>query len=134
MTHVSQKKMEIQASRRIKKNLVNVLKVREGLILESLLTPTETTMLAKRLALIVMLERECTSYEICKMLNVSISTVLRFEQMLKAGVFRHIQQELAKKKPLSFLEFIEVMLSRGPYGASQAKRKRIAQLKSRLWA
>lgn len=134
MTHLSKQPMDVKTSLRIKKNLLNALKVHKGRIIEELLTPTEFVMLAKRLALIIMLTRKYSSYQICKTLNVSISTVLRFDHMLESGVFKCIQRELASKKAVSFLEFMEVFLSRGPYGAEREKRRRMADIKRRLWA
>lgn len=134
MTHLSKQPMDVKTSLRIKKNLLNALKAHRSRIVEELLTPTEFVMLGKRLAIIIMLTRAYSSYQICKTLKVSISTVLRFDHMLKSGVFKHMQRELAGKKAVSFLEFMEVLLSRGPYGADPEKRRRIADIKRRLWA
>src|SRR3989344_9040776 len=131
MTHVSQRTLATNTSRRIKKNLINALGGKDGVIIESLLTPTETTMLAKRLAMIVMLERKYSSYEIGKGLNVSISTVLRFERMLRAGVFRAIQRILRSKKKVSLLELLELTFVR--HGNAKHKRS-MADIKRRLWA
>ena len=131
MTHVSRHALGAKTSIRIKKNLIAALGQQEGILIESLLTPTETLMLAKRLALIVMLERGYSSYQIHKSLNMSISTIFRFEHMLGAGVFRPIQRILKGKKKVSLLELLELTFTR--YGDAQHK-KRLADIKRRLWA
>ena len=53
-------------------------------------TPTERLMLAKRLALIVMLDRGYSFIQIQKILKLSPTTVARFWRMKKEGAFGSI--------------------------------------------
>lgn len=126
MTHISKRKIASSISVRIKRNFIVAATQGRGLMLECLLTPTETLMLAKRLAMIVMLQRGDSTYRIATTLGVSVSTVLRFEQMLEARVFRPVQQEIRKRnRPL--LDVLELLLSAGlpsPAGLRTSKRLR----------
>ncbi|MEK7600936.1 MAG: Trp family transcriptional regulator [Patescibacteria group bacterium] len=104
--------MKPALSIRIKKNLMSASTRNRGVMLECLLTPTETTMLAKRLAMIVMLERGDSSYHISRSLRVSDSSVQRFRRMLDAGLFKPVVREL-RKKNRSLLDVLELILSAG---------------------
>ncbi len=112
MAHVSSKKLRAKTSIKIKRNLVLAVGQDEGRIIECLLTPTETTMLAKRLAMIVLLERGDSAYRIGKLLNVSVSTAERFHKMHGSGVFKPVSRILRKRKR-TFLDLLELVLSAG---------------------
>ena len=67
--------------------------------LNEFFTPSEKIMLAKRLALIVMLKRGYGFTAIRKTLKMSESTVTKFWKFLRQSKFSFIQEkELAKKK------------------------------------
>lgn len=97
---------------RIKRNLMIAAVKRDGAIIESLLTPTETLMLAKRLAMIVMLDRGDSTYRVSKSLGVSVSSVCRFQHMLDAGLFKPILRSI-RKKHRSTLDILELLLAAG---------------------
>lgn len=114
MSHVSKKFLKPKVSVQVKKNFFEVImSPRNRRVLESLLTPTETLMLAKRLGVLVMLEQGHTTYRIEKTLKVSISTVVRLDRARQAGVFRPIQKTFGQKDTLTFSEHLELVLAAG---------------------
>ena len=133
MTHVSKQKMRPGTSVQIKKNFFSVVMApRNRRILESLLTPTETLMLAKRLGILVMLEQSHSSYRIEKTLKVSISTVVRLDRARQAGVFNPIRKAFGQQDTLSFSEHLELILAAGmPSIAGPRHQKRLNELRGR---
>lgn len=133
MTHISKQKMQPRTSVRIKKNFFEaVMLPRNRRVLECLLTPTETLMLAKRLGVLIMLEQGHTSYKIEKTLKVSISTVLRLDHARQAGVFKPIQRALGHKDALTFSEHLELLLAAGmPSIAGPQHQKHLNELRRR---
>lgn len=138
MTHISKFKMKDRVKQRISANLANALLesgVAQGrAMLDTLLTPTERIMLAKRLAIIVMLEREYSYYRIMKTLKVSTSTIKRLHRNLETGQYRFVQRALGKKSSsLTFLELLEVFLAAGmPSIAGPRHQKRLNELRHRM--
>lgn len=132
MAHVSKNKVRPKISLRIKQNLIIAATHRDGIIIESLLTPTETLMLAKRLAIIVMLERGDSSYRISKSLKVSVSSVARFRHMIRAGLFKPILQS-ARKNNRPLMEILELILAAGmPSIAGPRHNRRLQRLRKGL--
>lgn len=130
MAHVSKFKVRPKISLRIKQNLILAATRENGLIIESLLTPTETLMLAKRLAMIVMLQRGDSSYRISKSLKVSVSSVGRFQRMIEAGLFKPILRSVRKNKR-SFGEILELVLAAGmPSMAGPRHQKRLQKIRN----
>lgn len=82
--------------------------------LNEFFTPSEKIMLAKRLALIVMLKRGYSFTAIRKTLKMSESTIAKFWRLLRQSKFSFIQEkELAKKKKKEFWETLEKILNAG---------------------
>lgn len=137
MTHVSKVHLERKTLERIRKNLLNILFSKQGgkRILDVLLTPTERIMLAKRLALIVMIERGYSYYEIWKTLKVSTSTIKRMHARLEAGLFVPIQQALiSKRNQISFLDLLELIASGGMLSiAGPTYQKRLNAFRKKLF-
>ncbi len=133
MSHISKRPMKTKTSLYIKKKFFDaVMMSRHRRLLESLLTPTETLMLAKRLGVLVMLEQGHSSYKIEKTLKVSSSTVLRLDRARAAGVFKPIQHALGKKDALSFSEHLELILAAGmPSIAGPQHQRRLNELRKR---
>lgn len=75
-------------------------------ILKSLLGPEEFLMIAKRFAIIVMLWKKHSMYEIAQKLHVSSSTVARIEQKYRLGKYVHITK-LLNKPTLSIIDILE---------------------------
>lgn len=116
MTNVSKIPLDNKTNKSIHKNLWSSVSHKHQFgpeILESLLTKAERTMLAKRLAVILLLERESSYYRIMKVLKVSVSTVARIDRWRKRGRFTTIQQALKSKDTLTFSEHFELILSVG---------------------
>ena len=132
MTHVSKIRVQPKISRRIKQNLITAALQRKGALLECLLTPTETLMLAKRLAIIVMLMQGESTYRVKQSLKVSISSVLRFQRMIDTGLFKSIEREL-RIKNRSVSEIIELLLAAGmPSIAGPRHNRRLQRLRKGL--
>lgn len=66
--------------------------------LSALLTPAERLMLAKRFAVIFMLEHGCSSMVIAKTLKISPTTVLKINDDREEGIYNFIIQRIPKKK------------------------------------
>lgn len=66
--------------------------------IDELFTQTEKVMLAKRLAIIIMLKEGLSQYAIWKALNVSPATVTRISKMLKEKHFDFIENLYVDKK------------------------------------
>ncbi|TSC86419.1 MAG: hypothetical protein G01um10148_405 [Parcubacteria group bacterium Gr01-1014_8] len=136
MTHVSKYTMNRKIENRINNNLMNAFFTsadRGKPLLQSLLTSTEKVMLAKRFAIIVMLEKDFSYYRIEKTLKVSTSTIKRLHRRLLAGMFDPIRNAITgKRSDISFLETLEIFLSAGmPSIAGPRHAKRIRELRSR---
>jgi uncharacterized protein YerC len=103
MTRISRKRLKkeayLQIHDRFIRTIIELKKMKEGrLFLNELLTPAERIMLAKRLAIIVMLLENISFYRIYKTLKVSPSTVARIWRKLRSGEFSYIKTVMSKKK------------------------------------
>ncbi len=95
----------------------------------SILTPTERIMLAKRLAIITMLDRKHSYYQIGQVLNVSISTIRRLHKRLESGDFDPLCRVFNRN--LSFIDYIEIFLSAGlPSISGPRHQRRLDALRS----
>ncbi|OGG69332.1 hypothetical protein A3F27_01570 [Candidatus Kaiserbacteria bacterium RIFCSPHIGHO2_12_FULL_53_13] len=137
MTHVSKYRMKRKIESRISTNFTRALFSASGSqgheILRSLLTLTEQTMLAKRLALIVMLEKEFSYYRISKSLKMSTSTIKRIHGELEAGAYEPIIKALRGRMRVSFLELLELLLTGGRPITGAGHKKRLNDIRRRLW-
>jgi uncharacterized protein YerC len=79
-------------------------------VLGALLTQTEKIMLAKRLAIVIMLERGHTYYRIDKTLKVSTSTSKRLHRKLLNGLYEPIQQMIGTGEDPAIVRMIEKLL------------------------
>lgn len=115
MTHVSKHKIDTRVERKIieafMRAIFSTTAARGKARVHSLLTPTERIMLAKRLAIIAMLERDHSYYRIGQTLNVSISTIRRLHRKLLSGHFDPLCRVFNRN--LSFLDYLEIFLSAG---------------------
>ncbi len=109
VTHVSGKPIEKSVYERILRTFIDGvtspdLSERRN-VLKTLLTRTEKIMLAKRLAIIVMLANGDRYDDIALTLNVSKSTIHRMHSQLDAGYFAAIQRSFKRETGWnSFLE------------------------------
>lgn len=137
MTHVSKFKMKDRVYKRINDNFIKSF-VDSGsshtrAMLQSLLTKTERMMLAKRLAIIVMLDRDYSYYQIMKTLKVSTSTTKRLHKNLESNRYFFMRKRGNRKGTLGFLDLLEVFLSAGmPSIAGPRGQKRLNELRRRM--
>jgi len=94
MPHISSKKLNEKIFLSIHKELIKYVSgsklSKRAKIFNSLLTETEKIMLAKRLATILLLSKGHSYYAIEKLLNISSSTVARFDRELDQGKYKSI--------------------------------------------
>jgi uncharacterized protein YerC len=119
MPHISQEPLRKETLARINNRFLKFLtsfqsQSESKQLLAELLTSTEHLMLAKRLAIIIMLHNKCSRYYIAKTLKVSESTVARMWHSYENGGFDHILKYVKNKKEKNqFLHDIERLLGAG---------------------
>ena len=79
-------------------------------LMDNLLTPTEKIMLAKRIAIVLMLSEGYSFKGIEKSLKVTPQTVMRFWKMRKAGKFFYLTR---REKESDFWKDLEKFLQAG---------------------
>ena len=102
MPHISKKLLEKEKFLNIHRQLLKIISEfsRSGntkTIFNTLLTKTEKLMLAKRLAIIIMLDQKESIYAIENTLKVSPSTVARMSLSHENGVYRELLKEIHKQ-------------------------------------
>jgi len=117
MPHVSKKILNTKQERIIKARLVDMLRAvgkdhRSGYSLRELLTYTEMIMLAKRLGIIYLVSKETPTLDICKILQVSSSTVIRIEKRFDRGGYQNLCKVFKKLEP-SIVDVLETILGAG---------------------
>ena len=115
MAHVSKKRLKRKTFKRISEELLmvfNLAQNKEELVplFNELITKTEKIMLAKRLAIILMLSKEIPQHRIVKALKVSPSTVAKMSLHLEIGKYQSVLK-LSSKQGFNIIEFLEFMLS-----------------------
>lgn len=131
MPHISDKKLNKNIAKQIDNQLLNILSSTKTedlkFIMEYLLTPTERLMLAKRLAIFILLKDGLSGYKISKLLKISKTTVSKFAGNIDHKVNK--RQENSKFKDFSddLLDYVFGILSvpfDRPYkGVSYKRRK-----------
>ena len=141
MPHISKQKLKKGVAEEISAILTETLlsdRVREKerlSVFRSILTSTEQLMLAKRLAVLFMLEEGQSYYRINRLLNVSVSTIRRLHQAVLLGEYVPLQKAFRNKRGrVTFLEFLEVIVSAGmPSIAGPRANKRLKKLREKVW-
>ncbi|MBP7741373.1 MAG: helix-turn-helix domain-containing protein [Candidatus Pacebacteria bacterium] len=132
MPHVSTKKLDTQVSKQIATQLVQVLTKRGSKILTEVLTETEHLMLAKRLAIILMLNESFSYYRIGQVLGVSTSTIKRLHAQLLQGDFQSLERLSASKKEREMLwKTLESILRAGMLPQGKGRWQNIDALLTR---
>jgi len=102
MVHVSKRRLKKQYLERLFNQLAISVhtssKRKTGALLRDLLTDSEQVMLAKRLAVILMLYEGHSCYRIWKTLNMSSSTVRSMWNLFEEGEYDNIIQTVCKRK------------------------------------
>lgn len=114
MTHVSKKKLDKTISKKLWNQLLRTFKnagrmSAADVIVKELFTYTENTMFAKRLAIILLLDRGIPQHVITEELNVSPSTVVRMSLNIEIGKYNQILRIAGKQNLLDILERIILM-------------------------
>ncbi len=93
MPHVSKKKVEQKVVALLEKHLYKLMRDAGSktrlLVLGELLTKTETTMLAKRLGVLLLLRRGLSTNKIADVLGISPSTAERFKHGMDSQKYRN---------------------------------------------
>ncbi|MGB3922227.1 MAG: Trp family transcriptional regulator [Minisyncoccia bacterium] len=114
MPHVSSRKLDKAISKKLWNQFLKTFedagkRSATNAIISELLTHTEKIMLAKRLAIILLLERSIPQHVISNKLNVSVSTVTRMSLNVEVGKYSEILKISGKKRILDVLERIILM-------------------------
>jgi len=117
MPHISKKRLKKKTFRKINEELLAVFTLAQNQhefapLFNDLVTRTEKIMLAKRLAVILMLSKEIPQHRIVKALKVSPSTVAKMSLKLDIGKYKSVLK-LSSKQGFDIIEFLEFMLSGG---------------------
>lgn len=118
MPHISSRKLKKELLLKIQGQLFeSIAKIRNRkqsrLLLTELLTPTEQTMIAKRLAAILMLAKGIPAYRVWKTLQLSPSTTSRLQNALEKGAYTHLLSAFSKKAVDDVWTTIEILLRLG---------------------
>ncbi len=103
MTHVSKRRLDKKTFDQIFRKLVTVLEKAQGKgkflpVLDELLTETEKIMLAKRLAIVLLLLSKIPQHRITKVLIVSPTTVAKASLKLEIGKYDAIKNISTKER------------------------------------
>ena len=103
MPHVSKKQIKKETAQKIREHFIKTVvslggKNQGKVFIGEILTSTEQIMLAKRLAMLIMLADGVSSYKVCKILNLSASTSARFKKEVDGGAYPYIKSIVEKKK------------------------------------
>ncbi|MEX2014300.1 MAG: Trp family transcriptional regulator [Parcubacteria group bacterium] len=114
MPHISAKKLDKNISNKLWNQLLQTFKdarTRNATrtIMGELFTPTERIMFAKRLMIIILLDKGVPQHIIAKELHVSPSTINRLSMSIDRGKYREILRISGKSGILDILEKIILM-------------------------
>jgi len=117
MPHVSKKKLDSKTFEKIFRKLIAVLEHAQDQkkltpLLNELLTKTEKIMLAKRLAIVLMLSGNTPQHRIAEALLVSPSTVTRMSLGIEVGKYDLIRS-ISKRDRLDLEKIIWLLLTAG---------------------
>lgn len=103
MPHISNKKLSSKLTEKLFSKLITVLGKAQNqqslsLITNELFTPTEKIMLAKRLAIVLMLANNIPQHRITEILQVSPTTVAKASLMIEIGKYNAILKISKKEK------------------------------------
>jgi len=127
MPHISKKKLDQKTLEKIFKKLIIILGRAQNHkklapILDELLTETEKIMLAKRLAIVLMLSGNTPQHRISEALLVSPSTITRMSLSLEIGKYDLIRN-ISKKDRIDLEKIIWLLLTAGGIMPPRAGRK-----------
>lgn len=139
MTHVSKKKLDDATRQKLFTRFTSLFSQISPAQAQSLFTEffseAERTMFIKRLAIILMLAEDHSTYRIARTLQVSDSTVRTLRDQFQAGAFETLLRRSRQKDfdANAFWKTIENLLGLGaPPPASRNRWQRISRLGSKL--
>lgn len=117
MPHISSKKLNPRLSEKLFKKLIAILgkaqdKQYLNIVINELFTQTEKIMLAKRLAIILMLSNNVPQHRIVYILRVSPTTVAKSSLKIEAGKYSTIL-EISKKEKVDIEKIVWQILTVG---------------------
>jgi Trp operon repressor len=136
MPHISKKHLESEEFYKIYDELINIFdkaskKSKSELVLQEFFTRTEKVMFAKRFAVIVMLSKGLSTYEIANKLAMSPATTDRMSLKFEKGDYDSLVKLLASSGDI--WERIELMLlTTGGLMPQIVGHKRVNELKKRI--
>ena len=119
MTRVSSRALKEDAQDKLFSELARIIAKAERKIasafLQTLLTPTEQVMLAKRIGVIALLHNGVSTYQIMQKLNMSSSTIIRMHHEYEKGGYDPVTKLLGmnKKDWIRIMKILEVVLRGG---------------------
>ena len=135
MPHVSKKKLESEIFERLFIQLSEVFKIagkRKTLsyFTDELFTQTEKIMFAKRLAAVLLLDREIPQHTISEKLNMSPSTIARLSLNVEIGKYKYILKIAGKNREDMFNILYNFILEKMPAPIGRGRWKRISMYRS----
>src|SRR3989344_8792353 len=114
MPHVSHKRLDKKSFNKIYDQLISVFdtagrKYDSDILLRELLTKTEKTMFAKRLAILSMIDEGISKHYISEILSVSSSTVDRISVKYEQSRYPYISKTIRKNKETIWESLAEVI-------------------------
>lgn len=117
MPHISKRRLKEEDEKVLKDRLMNVLQIigkqrSSKYSFIELFSDTEMIMFAKRLSVIYLLSKETSILDICSILQVSSSTVIRIGKVFDRGGYKNLQKIFIRSEP-SFIDMLEIILKAG---------------------
>jgi uncharacterized protein YerC len=127
MPHISSKKLNSSLLEKLFGKLINILgkaqdKQYLDIVINELFTPTEKIMLAKRLAIILMLSNSTPQHRIVGVLKVSPSTVAKMSLKIEIGKYKIILK-ISKKEKVDIEKIVWKILTVGGIMPPKVGRK-----------
>ncbi|HEY4498455.1 MAG TPA: hypothetical protein VJH94_00145 [Candidatus Paceibacterota bacterium] len=95
-------------------------------LVNELLTPTERTMLAKRIALVFLIEQNAPTRKICRLLKMSPSSVARFQVKVERGTFSKTMEWIQRSRTPIIIKML-LQLASIPFTAQRRSLKQLLQ-------
>ncbi len=132
MTHVSKKDLDKTIKLKLLDQLFQSFKSagrnKSGLLLNDLLTPTEKVMFAKRLGMILLIDKGVPQHIISEYLQTSPSTVARISLNIEKGKYKHIVGIIGSQKEHILEKIIKLIFFSMPPRVGRGRWKNVNHL------
>jgi Trp operon repressor len=127
MPHVSNRKIDPKLSEKLYKKLISVIERAQNkdslhYVINELFTQTEKVMLAKRLAIVLLLSDNIPQHRITEILKVSPTTVAKISLLIEIGKYKNIL-EISKKEKVDLEKIVWQILTVGGIMPPKVGRK-----------